>query len=83
MFKKVSGILLSLSLVFVFTFASQALAADWEDKTLVKYYKDGRKCPPTITHKWAGYKLAELDLVASSKKGNDVECIYKGTIWAE
>ncbi len=41
MFKKVSGILLSLSLVFVFTFASQALAADWEDKTLVKYYKDG------------------------------------------
>ncbi|MBU7319162.1 hypothetical protein [Paenibacillus oleatilyticus] len=80
MFKKVSGVFLSLSLALVFTVSSQALAAE-KDVTEVKYYTGHVDCPNTLSYNKGGYKgtLKWFKTVWLNKL-NTTQCHFSGTV---
>ncbi|GMX64430.1 hypothetical protein Elgi_36990 [Paenibacillus elgii] len=81
MFKKVSGIFMSLSLALVFTVSSQALAAE---KTVreVKNYKGHIDCPSTLSYNKDGY-IGELKWgkTVYLNSLNLTQCHYGGKVY--
>lgn len=80
MFKKVSGIFMSLSLALVFTVSSQALAAE-KEVSKVKYYTGIVDCPGTLSYNEDGYKgtLKWVKTVYLNKL-NTTQCYYLGKV---
>lgn len=82
MFKKVSGVFMSLSLALVFTFSSQALAAE-KEVTEVKYYKGHIDCPSTLSYNKGGY-TGELKWgrTVYLNSLNLTQCHYGGKVYS-
>ncbi|WP_139074747.1 hypothetical protein [Paenibacillus elgii] len=80
MFKKVSGVFMSLSLALVFTVSSQALAAEKEVRE-VKYYTGHVDCPNSIPYKSGGYKGTLFwSKTVWLNKLNTTQCHFYGTV---